>query len=85
MVAIDTPEGEVYWSDMLLNDCLQRIRYIRQEHVGFLFVTLTASRAGIHLYKRFGFMELDEDMSISMSDDEKSGKGVQMYLPLEEY
>lgn len=84
VLAIDTPEGKVYWSDMLLNDCLQRIRYIREEHVGFLFVTLTASRAGFQLYKRFNFDTLDEDMLVSISDDEKSGKGIQMYLPLEE-
>ena len=85
VIAIDTPEGKVYWSDMLLNDCLQRIKTIREEWVGFLFVTLTASTAGIPLYRRFGFSELDEGLSMSLSADEKSGKGVQMYLPLEEY
>ncbi len=85
VIAFNTPEGRVFWSDILLDDCLQRIKYIREEHVGFQFVTLTASKAGILLYKRRGFSELDEGMSMSLSDDEKSGKGVQMYLPLEEY
>lgn len=57
---------------------------IRRDHVGFGFVTLSASKEGYKLYKRHGFMELeDEDMFFTNNDDEQSGEGKQMYLPLD--
>ena len=68
----------------LMRDCLRRIDWIRQEHVGFGFVTLSASKEGYNLYKRHGFLELAEDeMYFVKGDDEMSGKGIQMYLPLD--
>ena len=80
----DKPEIDLRWSDLLLRDCLRRIDWIRQDHVGFGFVTLSASKEGYNLYKRHGFLELAEDeMYFVNSDDEMSGKGIQMYLPLD--
>ena len=80
----DKPEVDIRWSDLLLLDCLRRIEMIRQKHVGFGFVTLSASKEGYGLYKRHGFLDLaEEDMHFVNGDDEISGKGRQMYLPLD--
>ena len=73
----------IHWSELLLYDCLQRINHIRDTSVGFSFVTLSASKEGHGLYQRFGFYEMEEDMAFHLQDDEKSGKGVMMYLPLD--
>ena len=84
-VTLFTSKGgtHVRCSDILLNDCLRRIRYIRDKYVGFMFVTLSATREGVSLYERFQFTALEDDMSFSSSDMEKTGKGRQMYLPLD--
>lgn len=78
------PSMEILWSDLLLRDCINRIQYIRERHVGFSFISLSASKEGYNLYKRHGFLELaEDDMYFINSDDEISGKGIQMYLPLD--
>ena len=79
----DEAGKDIHWSDLLLYDCLQRIYNIRETSVGFSFVTLSASKEGHGLYQRFGFFEMEEDMSFNLQDDEKSGKGIMMYYPLD--
>lgn len=71
----------LYFSDMLLGDCLNRIDYIRQNHIGLSFITLSSSDEGVHLYERNGFMFLDDDMKIFKN--EKEGQCIPMYLPLD--
>src|SRR5699024_9715836 len=67
-----SPNGEqIKLSDVLLTDCMQRIADIRQNYLGFTFVTLSYTREGYHLYLRNGFEKLDDDMSFSMEESEE--------------
>lgn len=82
LVQGDTSEGvRIYLSDILLNDCLERIEEIRREYVGFTFVTLSSTREGYSLYKRNGFEDLEEDMSFSVEESDVECKP--MYLAIE--
>lgn len=58
-------------SDFLLIDCINRIKEIRQNNIGFAFITLSATKEGYSLYKRNGFEELEDDMKFSFNIDEK--------------
>lgn len=85
LVVHTTKEGyQILWSDYLLDECIQRILHIRDRYIGFTFITLTASTEGEKLYKRHLFSEMDDDMSFSYEETEKSGKGIDMYLPIDE-
>lgn len=68
-------------SDLLLDDCLQRIADLRSQNVGFTFVTLCSTEEGFHLYARNGFEELDDGMQFSLGYEEK--KCIRMYSPME--
>ena len=68
-------------SDLLLDDCLQRIMRLRSHHVGFTFVTLCSTEEGYHLYVRNGFEELDAGMQFSPGYGEK--QCICMYSPME--
>ena len=68
-------------SDLLLQECIHRIENIREEQVGFAFITLCATDMGYHLYQRQGFYELEEDMSFHTN--EKDIENIFMYYPLE--
>ena len=57
-------------SDILLDECMQKIEEIRKKYIGFAFVTLTSTREGYHLYERNGFEKLDDDMSFSREESE---------------
>ena len=74
-------EEKIYTSDLLLDDCLQRVEQLRREYVGIAFVTLNSTREGIWLYTRNDFEPLEEDMFFSIEDSDL--KCTQMYLPLE--
>ena len=68
-------------SDLLLADCINRIMEIRENYIGFSFVTLSSTEEGYNLYKRNGFYELEEDMSFAKNSGEL--KCTPMYLPLD--
>lgn len=68
-------------SDVLLNDCLRRIEYIRQNDVGFSLVTLFATPAGESLYLRNGFDYAEEDMRLPKEEDDGQTKA--MYRPVD--
>lgn len=68
-------------SDLLMDECLNRISYIRENYLGFEFVTLSATRAGYNLYRRHGFEDIREDMSFSIEESEDGCKP--MYLALD--
>ena len=71
-----------YVSDILLADCFERINYIRDNHIGFSFVTLSSTSEGHYLYERNGFSEIDEDnMRIAANKGEKTCTS--MYFPLD--
>ncbi len=77
-----TLDGSCYrLSDFLLNDCLHRIEYIRQNHVGFSFITLFSTPAGEKLYSRNGFEYVEEDMYFPKEEDD--GKTKAMYRPVD--
>lgn len=77
-----TEDGkDVYLSDVLLNECIQRIGQIRENQVGFSFITLCATKQGCSLYKRADFEVLDEDMDFSIGETDKNC--ILMYLPLD--
>lgn len=69
------------FSSFLLDDCLQRIEYIRKSFVGFEFVTLFAALQGEKLYKRFGFETIEDEMLLFPGEGEE--KCQPMYLPLD--
>jgi hypothetical protein len=72
--------SEVKLSDVLLADCLRRIEYIRQEHVGFSMITLFATPSGEKLYLRNGFDYAEKDMYIAKEADDGQTKA--MYRPV---
>lgn len=77
-----TPSGRhVYVSDILLEDCLERVDYIRLNFIGVEFVTLASTREGEKLYRRHGFDDLDEDISFSTTYGED--ECICLYLPLD--
>lgn len=78
----ETADGEkVYLSDIMLFDCLDRVEYIRENHVGAAFVTLNSTKEGERFYKKMGFDYLEDDMIFSREDSENSC--VPMYYPLD--
>ncbi|MBR1444598.1 MAG: N-acetyltransferase [Firmicutes bacterium] len=75
--------NKFYISDMLLNDCIERVMFIRKNYVGCAFITLASTEEGYNLYCRNGFEELEaEDMTFTPNESEKSG-GTYMYFALE--
>lgn len=72
---------EVRVSDQLFYDFMQKVFILRQNFIGFSFVTLAATEEGYSLYKRNYFEELDTDLHFSFKDDEKGC--IPMYLALD--
>ncbi len=70
-----------HFSDVLLMDCINRIKYIRDNYIGFSFVTLQSTEEGYRLYSRNDFEEIEEDMNVSKTDKEKDC--IPMYLALD--
>lgn len=73
--------GIHYYSDILLADCLNRIEDIRNNSLGFAFVTLSSTDEGYYLYERNGFSVIEDDMNLAKNDGELSC--VPMYLPID--
>ena len=67
-------------SDFLLVECMERIERIRENHIGFSFVTLNATQEGYHLYLRNGFEDLEADMSFSNEKSELECKSMYMAI-----
>lgn len=70
-------------SDILLNKCIEKIKEIKDNHIGFSFITLFSTNEGYNLYLRRGFDNIEEDMIVSPNDEEQ--KCIPMYLPLDDY
>ena len=73
--------NKINLSDMLLLDCLEQIEILRQELIGFSFVTLCATAEGYSLYKRNGFDDLDNSLQFSIEDEPT--RGVKMYYAMD--
>lgn len=68
-------------SDFLLSDFMNKVFYLRNNYIGFSFVTLAATKEGRSLYERHYFEELDTDLHFSFKDDERGC--IPMYLALD--
>lgn len=67
------PTGtKIYLSDLLLDDCFERIQMIVETQIGATFVILNSTQEGYNLYTRNGFEELEDDMSFTREDGEYS-------------
>lgn len=65
------PSGtNIYLSDLLIDECFERIEMITQNYVGATFVTLNSTNEGLHLYTRNGFEYLEEDMTFTMEESD---------------
>ena len=73
--------SEIKLSDMLLDDCIQRIENIRANHVGFSLITLFSTPEGESLYLRNGFDYAEEDMYLPKEEDDGLTKA--MYRPVD--
>lgn len=73
---------DAHLSDLLLEDCIKRIMFIRDNHIGFSFVTLQSTKEGHSLYERNEFCEIESDMNISDVEGAE-GKCTPMYLALD--
>ena len=71
-----------YISDVLLLDCIERIEAIRDNSLGFSFVTLASTKEGFNLYSRNDFESMEDEMQIPIVEDKESGC-IPMYLPLD--
>lgn len=70
-------------SDLLLDDCLERIKYIRNNHIGCSFVTLQSTKEGYSLYLRHDFEDIEEDMGITKNQPAEDGcKAMYMVIDL---
>lgn len=69
-------------SDILLNKCIDKIKEIKDNHIGFSFITLFSTNEGYNLYLRRGFDNIEEDMIVSPNDSEQ--KCLPMYLSLDD-
>ena len=77
------PTGiHLYWGDILLEECLNRIESLRATQVGVSFVTLASSTAGERLYRHHGFEDLDSDITFSPVHGED--ECICLYLPLDD-
>ena len=73
-----------YISDWLLMDCISRAIYIQENIVGFSFIALSSTEEGLHLYKRNGFEELDDDMRFVKNRGEEPCKAMFLAMDFEE-
>jgi hypothetical protein len=73
--------NELKISDRLFADFIRKVYELRENYVGFAFVTLAATDEGYSLYKRNYFEDLEEGLHFSFKDDEKGCRP--MYLALD--
>lgn len=71
-----------YISDLLLKDCIDRIRFIRDQFLGCTFITLQSNEAGRKLYLRNDFEQIEIDMDVTKTEEKETGC-IAMYLPLD--
>lgn len=74
--------NEINMSDMLLDDFITRVSYIKENCIGFTFITLRSTNMGYNLYKRHDFEDVEDDMDFAPTEGKDSDGGRMMYLPL---
>ncbi|SFR56195.1 hypothetical protein [Anaeromicropila populeti] len=60
---------------------MNQIEYIRDNFVGFEFITLNSTKEGLKLYRRYEFEELESDINFAIEKNDL--ECIQMYLPLD--
>ena len=68
-------------SDQLFADFMSKVYLLREQYLGFSFVTLAATDEGYSLYRRNLFEDLDADLHFSLKEDEDNCRP--MYLALD--
>ena len=82
LLQANTEDGmKINLSDILLDNCMEKIEEIREKYAGFTFVTLCSTQQGYSLYSRNGFDNLEEDMSFAIEDSDI--ECIPMYLPMD--
>lgn len=69
---------EIYLSDILLVDCIDRIKTMRDTFIGFTYITLSSTHEGYRLYKRNHFEDIEEDMTFLVEKGDLSS-AIPMY------
>ena len=82
LITYDNNGQKINLSDILLYDCLHRIKEIRENFLGYAFVTLCSTEEEYSLYSRRDFQEIGDDYGFSVELSEKKCK--KMYLWLDE-
>lgn len=83
-MALENDDSQISFSDILLTDCIDRILRLH-EFLGFAFITLNSTAQGRSLYKRSGFEEIEEDMSIPSDKSERECTPMYLLLELLDY
>ena len=81
VVAVRPDGTKIKVSDQLFADFMKKVYKLREESIGFAFITLAATDEGYSLYKRNQFEDLEADLHFSLKDDEKGCRP--MYLALD--
>ncbi len=71
-------------SDLLLEDCVQRVHVIRENILGFNYITLDSTQEALGLYQRHGFQKIELDEGIIFSPYKNEYTSIPMYLFLDE-
>lgn len=70
-VFVDLGNGNrLYISDIMWEDCLDRIRTIRDTYIGAAYITLTSTEEGKHFYLRNDFECLDASYTFPREESE---------------
>lgn len=85
LIRYDEEGKKINISDLLLNDCLKRIREIRETSLGYSFVTLCSNEEGHSLYLRTNFVDLDETLDFSIETSEIKCKQMILWLDQDDY
>lgn len=72
----------IFLSDLLLKDCIDRIVYVREHWIGFSFISLQSTMAGYNLYRRNDFEKIEEDMKVTQMQESEIDCTT-MYLALD--
>jgi hypothetical protein len=70
-IGINEGNRIMYFSDLLLDDCEQKIKSIRNE-VGVQYITLYSTDQGYYLYNgRNDYLDFEDDMSVTIQESDQ--------------
>jgi hypothetical protein len=80
LISYDKDGRKINLSDILLNDCLDRIKNIREDTLGYAFVTLCSTEEGRSLYLRSNFEDLDDALNFSIENTEEKCSQMMLWI-----